>query len=138
MQILQIMLQKTLSLIILVMAQALVLSACVTDPSHYGKVKKYSSTEKRSFVFSIDESFFASHKNSEKDDDYPLMTTDEVKLLKSLLMQDKYCLNEDRRPSFQINSRQEKIYDMTFAHLIEQSYNAKPVTPRMYFGECAR
>ena len=66
------------------------------------------------------------------------MTQAEAKLLTSLLKEQKYCLSDSGSPSFIITSRQEKIYDMTFAHLIEQNYNARPIAPRMYFGQCKK
>lgn len=125
---------KILNRILILAALALV-SACISDPSLYGKVRQYSATDKKSFVFSIDEEYLRNHAKSPKDENYPLMTEAEVRLLNGLLIQNKYCLNEGK-PAFQISSRQEKIYDVTFAHLIEQSYNAKPVAPRMYFGAC--
>ena len=115
---------------------ALVAVACIANPSLYGKVRQYSTSDKKSFVFSIDEEFIRKHQTSRKDEIFTIMTEAEVKLLYALLMQDKYCFDADNKPSFKINSRQEKIFDVTFAHLIEQSYNAKPVAPRMYFGEC--
>lgn len=119
----------------IIAALAFLASACTSDPSLYGKVKQYNSSDKKSFVFSVDDSFLRKHRDSSKDNKYPLMTEAEVKLLQALLAQNDYCLNSGK-PSFKINSRQEKIYDVTFAHLIEQSYNAKPVAPRMYFGQC--
>ena len=125
---------KILNRILIIVALTMV-SACISDPSLYGKVRRYSATDKKSFVFSIDEEYLRDHAKSSKDEKYPLMTEAEVRLLHGLLMQNNYCLNEGK-PAFKINSRQEKIYDVTFAHLIEQSYNAKPVAPRMYFGEC--
>ncbi len=64
------------------------------------------------------------------------MTEAESDLLRSLLKQQRYCINKDGEISFIITSKQEKIYDMTFAHLIEQSYNARPLTPVMYYGVC--
>ena len=109
--------------------------ACILEPSRYGKVRQYDLANKKSFVFSIDEEYLSKNEKSPKDERFQLMTEAEVRLLKALLMQNNYCVIEGK-PSFKINSRQEKIYDMTFAHLIEQSYNAKPAAPRMYFGEC--
>lgn len=114
---------------------ALVASACMINPSRYGKVRQYNSSDKKSFVFSVDEQYLEKHENSSKDEYYPLMTEAEIRLLRALLAQNNYCVIEGK-PSFKINSRQEKIYDVTFAHLIEQNYKAKPVAPRMYFGEC--
>ena len=126
---------KILNRILIIAAFTLAVSACASDPSLYGKVRQYNSTDNKSFVFSVDEEFLRKSEGSKKDKEYPLMTEAEVKLLLALLMQKDYCL-KDGNPSFKINSRQEKIYDVTFAHLIEQSYNAKPVSPRMYFGSC--
>ena len=60
----------------------------------------------------------------------------ELKLLMSFLRDEKYCINKNGELSFKINSNQEKIYDVTFSSLIEQNYNAKPVSPVTYFGEC--
>jgi hypothetical protein len=65
------------------------------------------------------------------------MTNAEVALLNSILRQRKYCILELGKPSFKIISRQEKIYDTTFSHLIEQNYRAKPASPRTYYGECS-
>ncbi len=110
--------------------------SCSSDPSRYGKIKQYSAVDKKSFVFSVDEDFINSSKKSKINKDYPLMNDAEVKLIKALFVKDKYCLDKNNNPSFKISSRQEKIYDVTFAHLIEQNYNARPATPRMYFGEC--
>jgi len=121
---------------IFVIIVAALINSCVADSTIYGKIKPYSTSNKNSFTFSIDEEFLRAHKNSRIDQDYPKMTEAEATLLKRVLIKNDYCLNEDRKPSFAIISRQEKIYDITFSHLIEQNYNAKPVSPRMYFGEC--
>jgi hypothetical protein len=124
---------KILNRIILIVALAI--TACATDPSRYGKVRQYNSADKKAFVFSVDEQFERDNHSSKKDKNFSLMTEAEVKLLKALLKKNDYCVDSGDA-SFKITSRQEKIYDMTFAHLIEQSYNARPVAPRMYFGEC--
>ena len=112
------------------------IDACGSNYLLYGKVKQYNAVDKRSFVFSIEDDFLRKNNKSAQDKAYPIMTEAEVWLLKALLSHNGYCLKKDGKPSFVINSRQEKIYDITFAHLIEQSYNARPVAPRMYFGEC--
>ena len=117
------------------MAILLTVVAC-QDPTIHAKIKPYSASNKNAFTFSIDEEFLRDHQNSRKDHYYPKMTEAEVTLLKRVLQKNNYCLNDEGKPSFVINSRQEKIYDITFSHLIEQNYNAKPVAPRMYFGEC--
>lgn len=127
--------RKKLNPFFIFAALAFAVSACMTNPSLYGKVRQYNAADKKSFVFSIDEAFFRKHSSSSKDENHPLMTEGEVKLLRALLLEDNYC-TKDGQVYFKINSRQEKIYDVTFAHLIEQSYNARPAAPRMYFGEC--
>ena len=62
----------------------------------------------------------------------------EFNLLQKLLKEKKFCINEDNDLAFEITSRQEKIYDMTFSHLIATSYKARPLSPRSYFGECIK
>ena len=64
------------------------------------------------------------------------MSVAELKLLMKFLQNNKYCINKNGELSFEIKSKQEKIYDVTFSSLIEQSYNARPVAPTTYFGEC--
>ncbi|MBU6338977.1 MAG: hypothetical protein KGQ36_03285 [Rickettsiales bacterium] len=113
----------------------IVITSCV-DPSQYGRVVKSSPSSKNSFIFSVKEEYLNSHKDSKIDEKYKKMTEAEVRLLESLLKQQNYCINEEGEVAFSITSRQEKIYDMTFAHLIEQSYNARPLTPVMYYGVC--
>lgn len=111
--------------------------SCATDPSQYGRVSSHISTNKNAFTFSVTEEYLRAHQDSKIDEANPKMTQAESELLFKLLKQNKYCLNEDKKIFFKITSRQEKIYDMTFAHLIERNYNARPVTPRMYYGECS-
>jgi len=125
--------KKNLNSIIFIVTLAI--TACVTNPSRYGKIRQYNSADKKAFVFSVDEEFERKNSSSKKDKNFSLMSEAEAKLLKTLMQESKYCDN-DSNGSFKITSRQEKIYDMTFAHLIEQSYNARAVSPRMYFGEC--
>jgi hypothetical protein len=98
----------------------------------------HNSSDKSSFVFLVSETFTKVNSDSPQDKNFPKMTEAETKLLKNLLKQKKYCLNNSRTPDFIITSRQEKIYDMTFAHLIEQNYNARSIAPRMYFGQCKK
>jgi hypothetical protein len=86
----------------------------------------------------VSDEFLSSNSNSPKDKVFSKMTKAEADLIKILLKQKKYCLNKDGIPFFVITSRQEKIYDMTYAHLIEQNYKARPIAPRMYFGKCEK
>lgn len=112
--------------------------SCAGNSSKYGRVTLHNTADKNSFVFSASEEFTKVNVASPKDKKFPKMTQAEAKLLTNLLKEQKYCLDDSGYPSFIITSRQEKIYDMTFAHLIEQNYNARPIAPRMYFGQCKK
>lgn len=116
----------------------LFVTSCAADPSKYGRVTLHNTADKNSFVFSVNEEFLSANSGSAADKKFPKMTEAEMKLLIVLLKQKEYCLNEYGVPSFLVTSRQEKIYDMTFAHLIEENYNARPIAPRMYFGQCQK
>ncbi len=115
-----------------------VISCKSFDLNKYGRITLHNSDNKNSFIFSIADEFTRSTAKSPVDKENPKMNQAEAKLLIALLKQQKYCLNNYGKPLFTIISRQEKVYDMTFAHLIEQSYNARAVSPRMYFGECVK
>ncbi len=114
----------------------LFVTSCAVNFSNYGRVTFHSGQQKNSFVFYVNDDFLKKNSSSKRDENNPKMTEAESDLLFSLLRQKKSCLNGGRTPSFRIISRQEKVYDMTFAHLIETNYNAEPVAPRMYFGKC--
>lgn len=109
--------------------------SCVGDLSKYGRVTLHNTSDRESFIFSVNDAFLAANPPKQTDK-ATLVSEAENKLLIALLTKKKYCLDSHRKPSFTISSRQEKIYDMTFAHLIEKNYNARPVAPRMYFGRC--
>lgn len=111
-------------------------ASCFQDLSRYGKVSFHNGVVGESFVFLVDEEFLKLNPKSSQDDLNPKITKAESKLLFRLLKKKQRCFDKYRKPVFYITSRQEKVYDMTFAHLIEQNYNAKPVAPRMYFGKC--
>ncbi len=114
-------------------------NSCASDMSNFGKVNIYNSainSQDKKFVFVVEDSFIKSHKSSKNDEENPLLSKAESDLLKKLLARQKLCLNENNYPSFQVVSKQEKIYDVTFANLIEENYNAKPAVPRTYYGRC--
>ncbi len=115
-----------------------VLTNCANNITQFGKITPYNSTtkENKAFVFTVEESYARAHLKSKQDEKNPLMTKAEADLLKKLLVRQKYCINQSNELSFKITSKQEKIYDVTFASLIEQNYNAKPAAPRMYYGNC--
>jgi len=112
--------------------------SCHSDPSNYGRVTLHNTADRDSFIFSVNDEFIKMNSASPQDKKNPKMTKAEAGLLALLLQQKKYCLDAAGNPIFTITSRQEKIFDMTFAHLIEESYNARPVAPRMYFGRCEK
>ncbi len=103
--------------------------------SNAGKLSFYSSN-KKSFTFTVSEEFIKKNALSNSSKPFPKMTEAEMALLTYLLKDNNYCINKSGKLSFLITSKQEKIYDMTFSSLIEQNYNAKPVTPTTYFGVC--
>ena len=114
----------------------IILQSCSQDLSRYGKVKEYRSANGVAFLFKVEENFTKSHNSANRDEDQPIMNRDEVSLLNKLLVKSKLCLDQYNYPNYKITSKQEKIYDITFANLIEQSYNAKSVTPLTYYGQC--
>ena len=91
--------------------------------------------DQNSFIFVVSEEFAKISNKSKRDKYNPKVTKAEAKLLNKILRKNQYCQN-GKNPSFIITSKQEKIYDMTFAHLIEENYNAKPIVPKTYFGKC--
>ena len=100
------------------------------------KLSFFNSASTKAFSFVIDDEFIQSHSSSKPSALYPKMNVAELKLLTQFLRDNKYCINKNGELSFKINSKQEKVYDVTFSSLIEQNYNAKPVSPTTYFGEC--
>ncbi|MFT6106228.1 MAG: hypothetical protein ACJA0S_000233 [Rickettsiales bacterium] len=100
------------------------------------KLFLFDSVNKKSFSFVVSDFFLKKHPNSRPSSLYSKMSVDELKILMHLLKRDKYCINQTGDLSFKINSKQEKIYDITFSNLIEKSYNARPISPITYFGEC--
>ena len=109
--------------------------SCSHDMSQYGRVTFHGGGSKN-FTFFVSEEYLRANRNSKQDAEHPRLTKAEFELLLNLLQQKNYCMNDQDKIFFRITSKQEKIYDMTFAHLIEQNYNARPVTPLMYYGEC--
>ncbi len=122
-----------LSKILPTIACLIALVGCSKDLSKYGKPNIHKSQEGAdAFTFVVDEEYLSANQNSKKDPKNPFMTKAETALLKNLLSKQNYCAKD----GFKITSKQEKIYDITFAHLIEQNYKARPVAPRMYYGSC--
>lgn len=106
--------------------------SCSKDVSKYANVKIYDGG--KSFAFIISDELSKKVKNSPIDIDSK-MTKKETKILEFILKNKNLCLISSK-PSYIITTKQEKIYDITYATLIEENYNAKPITPTTYFGKC--
>lgn len=102
----------------------------------HGKVTLHNTADKNSFIFSVDEEFSRRTAGAMPDKKNPKLNKAEAKLLSMLLEEKQYCTKGFGAPKFTITSSQEKIYDATFANLIQQNYNAKAVAPKMFFGQC--
>lgn len=116
----------------------LLVASCATNNTKYGRVELYNSNDRNAFIFTVSDEFIAAHKDSPLDQKNTKLTKAESDLLTSLLKEKQFCLNEDGDPAFEITARQEKIFDATFAHLIEENYRARPLTPRTYAGKCLK
>lgn len=110
--------------------------SCYSDLSSHGRVTLHNTTSKDSFIFSVQDEFLQKNSSSKPDKSNPKISRAESKLLQTLLKQKRYCLNAYGTPTFTITSRQEKVYDITFAHLIENNYNARSIAPIVYYGRC--
>ncbi len=65
---------------------------------------------------------------------FPKISVAEYELLLKLIKEDSKCGFE--KFDIAIHSRQDKVYDTTFAHLVSQNYRARPISPVIYNGEC--
>lgn len=116
-----------------------ILTSCVnSDYYKYGKVTFHATSESNFFVFTVDDNFYKKYKNSPNNINHPRLSDEEYKMLKALLKNKKYCIDNSINPQFEIISRQEKIFDTTFPKLIAENYNAKPLTPVSYYGKCLK
>lgn len=107
--------------------------SCSKDVSKYANVKIYD--DGKSFAFIISDELSRKVKNSAIDSNNLKMTKKETKILEIILKNKNLCLISSK-PSYMITAKQEKIYDITYAKMIEENYNAKPITPITYFGKC--
>jgi hypothetical protein len=105
------------------------------DLANLGKLSFHNTGGKESFIFTVSDEFIADNKDSPADEYNAKISEAEAELLTKILSRNNYCDNK-KTPSFVITSKQEKIFDMTFAHLIEENYNARAIVPRTYFGQC--
>jgi len=99
-----------------------------------GRVNFYDNNGQ--FAFTVSDKFYKESKKSKKNKINPKITEKEAELLDKIMLQKKACLSKNGEPKYLILTRQEKIYDVTYAKLIEQNYKAKPITPITYFGKC--
>lgn len=127
-----------MSKISLILSFCLLIFSCnsIKDVDSLAKVNIYQAyNSKLQFSFLISDGFVKTDK-SKLDPDYPIMTKSQVKILKKLLKKNNYCINNKDKLLFKVVSKQEKIYDLTLAGVFEKQYNAKPLMPLTYFGEC--
>ncbi len=112
------------------------LSSCIANKKDLAELSTFTSVNKKTFSFAVSDKFILDNSNSDFSKLHPKMKNSELKLLISFLKKNNYCINNKGKLLFKINSKQEKIYDVTFSGLIEQNYNPRPVSPVIYFGEC--
>ncbi|NCA27780.1 MAG: hypothetical protein EBS92_00695 [Proteobacteria bacterium] len=119
------------------LACAIFTQSC-TNPDYfkYGKISFQATAQNDFFTYTVDDSFYKKYKNSANNKNHPRLSDEEFKMLNVLLKEKKYCIKNSFNPSFEILSRQEKIYDATFAKLIAENYNSKSVSPVSYYGRC--
>ncbi len=110
--------------------------SCQKISENEGKISLHATGEKDSFVFMVSEKFLEENNDSPTIKSFQNITKAELKLLERLLKTKNYCLKKGRKPKFMIDSRQEKIYDATYSHLINLNYNIRPLTPVSYYGHC--
>ena len=114
-------------------------SSCVSIvEENAAKLVFSDSINKKSFSFIVSEKFVKDNSKSKLSPFFSQINVAELKLLMSLLKKNNYCIDKDGELSFRINSKQAEVRDITFLSVIEHSYNAKPTSPAIYFGECLR
>jgi hypothetical protein len=96
----------------------------------------FKSNYKKTFSFIISEQFVKNNVKSKVSALSSTMNVAELKLLTKFLKQNKHCIDKNGELSFRVMSKQETVYDVTFNSVIEQNYNAKPISPATYFGQC--
>jgi hypothetical protein len=106
------------------------------DYYKYGKLTFHATSSKEYFIFNVDDGFYKKYKNSANNSQHPRLSDEEYKMLIALLKKHEYCNKNSFQPKFEIISRQEKIYDATFASLIAKTINSKSLTPVSYYGSC--
>ncbi len=111
-------------------------SCAAINPSHYGKVTLHNTGDLNSFTFTVSDEFSIKNNGSPLDKQNTRLSEAEAELLYNLLKKKNYCIAANGKPIFIVTSRQEKVFDMTFSHLIEQNYKSRPIVPRTYFGHC--
>ena len=117
----------------------LTFSSCANEDYYkYGKISFHATSENNFFVFTVDDNFYKKYKNSPNDKNHPRLSEEESRMLKTLLKNQKYCVEYSSSPEFEIISRQEKIFDATFSKLIAENYNSKALTPVSYYGKCLK
>lgn len=115
----------------------LLTSSCNSKNTDYsGKIYPHITGAKDSFVYVVNEDFLEKNKKSPASKSHPKLTESELWLLKKILKKNSYCLDKNNKPSFEIDSKQEKVYDVTYSNLISSNLKVKPIIPTSYYGKC--
>lgn len=116
----------------------LIITTSCKNPDYlkYGRITFHVASQSDYFVYTVDDIFYKKYKNSPNNKKHPRLSDEEYKMLITLLREGKYCLKKSLNPDFEIISRQEKIYDVTFAKVIAESLNSKSLYPVSYYGRC--
>lgn len=116
----------------------LVSASCYNNQEYkkFGKVSFQASAKDSYFTYTIDDSFYKKYQDLGNNQTHPRLSDAEFKMLNQLLKDKKYCTKNSYNPSFEILSKQKKIYDTTFAKLIAENYNTRSTSPVTYIGKC--
>ena len=110
------------------------LFCCSVENNYSSYVKVENIGNKKFFTFFVDDEFIAKNYKSPPYKKFPKISIAEYELLLKLIKNDNKCGFE--KLDIVIHSRQDKVYDTTFAHLVSQNYRARPISPVIYNGEC--
>ncbi len=119
-------------IIFLIMSFLLFCCSVENNYSSYVRVEKIGS--KKFFTFFVDDEFIVKNYKSPPWKKFPKISVAEYGLLLKLIKEDSKCGFE--KFDIVIHSRQDKVYDITFTHLVSQNYRARPISPVIYNGEC--
>lgn len=119
---------------IILIIMPFLLFCCSVEKNYSSYIRVENIGNKKFFTFFVDDEFIAKNYKSPPYKKFPKISIAEYELLLKLIKNDNKCGFE--KLDIVIHSRQEKVYDTTFAHLVSQNYRARPISPVVYNGEC--